>query len=461
MRAAWKLKTAPRAYQWDGVDAIDEFDGRALLADEMGLGKSLQALLWAAENSYARPILIICPASLKWNWEREVRTHFGVRSLILEGRKPPHNAIRLLKSAEVVIINYDILPEWRKPIKRARFKLVILDEVHMIGNPGTLRSQNVKSICRRPPFVIGLTGTPFNNRPAELYPILNILRPDEYNSPYAFYHRYCRPRRRPWGWEFKGATRIPELRRRLKEDCMVRRLKKHVAHELPEKLRTMQVLDIKRKEYDHALEDFLGWLRTRSKHAAIKAAKAEQLVRMGYLKRLAAELKLPKVMDWTAEYLDRTDTKLILFGIHKPIVQGLFDRFRKVAVVVDGSVPKHERQVRVDRFSSDPKTRILIGNIRAAGVGFNMIKATDVGFAEFGWTPGEHKQAEDRAHRLGQTQDVTCHYFVARGTIEEMLCDLIQKKQETSDAILGDDATEDFTQLDIFDQLLTQLQEAH
>ena len=455
-----KLRTVPFPYQAKGVRKIHHFNGRALLADEMGLGKSLQALVYANDTFDAknpRPVVIVCPASLKWNWEREIRTHLNTGAHVLEGRTV--KKFRLFQP--FLIVNYDILRDWLPKIRQMKPRLIIVDECHKLGNPSTKQTKSVRQLCRgKSKKIICISGTPLVNRPAELWTALRMLRPDLFQSRVAFEERYCKREFKPWGWQAKGAENLDELHKLLSRTCMVRRLKSEVLSDLPSKTRTIVPLDIaNRREYDDAVKDFLGWLLKRKSAAkAKKAAKSEQLTKIGYLKRLAASLKMKAVFEWIDNFLAETDEKIILFGTHRDILQQIIERYKTKAILVDGSTTGQERQRRIDQFNKDKTTRILAGNIKAAGVGWSCTSASVVAFIELAWTPGDHTQAEDRVHGLKRGVEGVrsrAYYLVAHNTIEEELCKILQRKQGVLDGTLdGGDVEES---LNICDQLERKL----
>jgi SWI/SNF-related matrix-associated actin-dependent regulator 1 of chromatin subfamily A len=437
------------SYQHKGVRKLRHFGGRALLADEMGLGKTLQSLVYA-KTYISGPVVVVCPASIKYNWEREAAHHVGLRAEILETTRPPKNR-RAIAPARIYVVNYAILGPWMDFLRSLKPRLVIVDECQAVSNRSTQQSRNVRRLCRGVPQVIALSGTPLTNRPAELWPILNILRPDKYNSFFSFAYDYCKPQRKPWGWDFRGAANLDKLHGELNRYVMIRRRKVDVLDQLPAKSRFVTPVALDNKsEYIHAHKDFIGWLRKKSQRRARKAEKAERLVRMGYLKRLAGWLKVRSVIAWVRSFLTETDGKLILFAVHKAVIAELYKAFHKLSVKVDGSTNARERHQLAQKFNHDPRTRIFIGNIRAAGSGWNGTAASAVAFAEMDWTPGAHKQAEDRAHRIGQTKQVSVFYLVGYGTIEEDLCRIIQDKQEVLDATLDGRVLDD---LDVYDEL--------
>lgn len=420
----------------------------------MGVGKSLISLLWAKRNPEVRPIVIVCPASLKWNWHREVTHHFGMTAEILEGTKPKGDKISSLH--KIFIINYDILKPWMKALKGIKPKLIILDEVHFMKEDKSLRTKMGKILCEGVPYILALSGTPMINRPRELWPIIKIIKPKLYRSFRQFADLHCKPRLTPWGWNFDGANRLDLLHNTLIEHMMVRRLKKDVLLDLPPKQRFVVPIEIdNRKEYNKAVNDFSSWLLSKDISKGKRALKALELVKKNELKMLIARLKIKSVIGWIDNFLEGTDEKLLVFAIHKQIVSELRLKYEKRCLVIDGDVPPKQRLSIIDTFQSDKKKRLLIGNIQAAGVGLNATASSTVAFTELGWTPGEMMQCEDRSHRHGQTKNVKIYYLVARNTMEEKLCELLDKKQKTSDQTL--DGIEDGIGLDIHNQITDYL----
>jgi len=437
-------------YQEKAVRKIQHFKGRALVADEMGLGKTLEALQWLYNNPGKRPAVIVCPASLKWVWEAEASLHLGMRSEVLNGQRPPKEGF--IGQHDLIIINYEILQYWLKYIQALNPQVLILDECQYIKNLRAKRTRAVQNLNKNIPHVIGISGTPLTNRPCELWPILHLVRPDIFNSVWTYRWRYCNPVRKPWGWEYKGANNLSELHRKLNSLMMIRRLKRDVLSELPDKTRQIIPMDIKdRSEYQEALNNFVTWITKKSTIKAERAQRAERLVQMGYLKRLSAELKMKAVLQWIDDFFESSDGKLVLYCVHKNIIKQIHDKYKRISVVVDGSITGKKRKIAVRTFQGNKSIRLFIGNIKAAGVGITLTVANTLAFVEMDWTPGDHVQAEDRIHRIGQKKAAMIYYLIAKGTIEEDLCELIQKKQTVLSATL--DGKKKINRLDIFDEL--------
>ncbi len=422
-------------YQKQAVLQIQKLKGRALLADEMGLGKTLEALSWVKRSPKKRPVVVVCPASLKWVWEAEAMKHIKVRATILNGRTPPKK--KMNRHQQLFIINYEILQYWIAWLKNLNPQILIIDECHYIKSRIAKRTKAVKTLANNIKYLIAISGTPLTNRPSELFTTLNLVCPKEFPAFWPFAHRHCKAQLRPWGWEFKGASNIRELHHKLKRTMMIRNLKKDVLKDLPEKTRSIIPLEIENpKEYQEAENNFMKWLTKKSTSKAEKAKRAEKLVQLGYLKRLAAELKMKQVLEWIDDFLEQSNEKLIIYAIHKKIIKQIHERYKNISVVVDGSVTGKKRKIAIRSFQQNKKFRLFIGNIKAAGVGITLTAAHTLVFVELDWVPGNMVQAEDRPHRIGQKNAVMIYYLVAKGTIEEKLCKILQKKQRVLSQVL-------------------------
>jgi len=420
-------------FQNEGVYKIHRFGGRALVADQMGLGKTVSSLYWTVRTIESGVVLIVCPAHLKEQWKQEAASHFGLRAQVLTGRKPPRFQ-KGIQPARYLIINYEILGAWRQYLKKLDVQCIICDECQYLGSSAAARTKAVAQLVRstRAPHLLCLSGTPFPNHTIEMWPVLRMIRPDKFPSRDKFGWKYTNPKLRPWGMCYLGGKNLPALRKRLLRICMIRRVKADVLDQLPKKKRIVEMLPLSdRAEYLDAKNDYIGWLRRNKKHgAARRAKKALALARMAGLRKLAAELKMPAVIKRIEKMLRSDPGKIIVFGIHKSILRKLHSHFRGISVLINGDISKKHKEGAVRQFRNDPKTRLLIGNLKAAGTGLNLTVADRVVVTELGWNPAIHTQAEDRAHRIGQTKTVRCYYLISADTIEEPLYKLNQQKQE-------------------------------
>lgn len=445
----------PYKHQKVGAKILDqEFNGRGLCADEMGLGKSMSSMLMACRRPKSRPILIVCPANLKYNWIGELKNHFGILPTVLEGAIPDFSML----PCEVYIISASVLGKWKGFIEKLGVKYVVVDEAHYFKNQQAKRTKHLREIVDGVQDLVFLGGTPLTKSPADLWPILNMIDPDYWDSFHDFVMEFTRAKRRWYGWDYSGAKNLKRLHRILKERCMVRRLKSILDPPLPSKSIHVVPLPIeRRKEYESAEKDLISWVALNfGKAKAIRASKVEELVRFGYLKRLVAQLKMTSVFEWVDNFLANTDQKLILFAIHKTIIFDLKVRYKDICVVIDGSKTGKQKKQAEDDFNNDPETRLLIGNIDAAGVGLNLQKSCSTTAAvEMAWVPALHGQAMDRVDRIGQTQPTTHYFLVAHNTIEERLCEIIQERSDMTNQVL--DGKDTVNKMDIFDMLSKHL----
>lgn len=445
-------------FQLEGVKFLESKNGNALIGDEMGLGKTIQALGWLNLHPEKRPVVIVVPASLKINWMREANKWLTNKDgvVILSGKKPPKGKIK----GNIFIINYDILGVWLTKLIDAAPSVMIVDESHMVKNIKAQRTKAVKELGKVVRHKIFLTGTPIVNRPSEFFTVLNMLAPTEFNSWIRFTQRYCGAYNDGYGWNVSGATNTTELHERINNKIMLRRKKEDVLKDLPPKQRFVLPMEISnRNTYKEAENDLLKWVKeTFGAGKARKTAQAEALARFSYLKQLAAEGKREFAVSWIKDCVE-SNGKLVVFAVHHTMIDYLAEELRNYnPVVVDGRTslatgpnkPVSDRQMAVDRFQNDPNCRIFIGNIKAAGVGLTLTAASHSAFVELGWTPGEHQQAEDRVHRIGQENHVSAYYLIADTTIEEEIAGLLDGKMKILDSVLDGKATDE-------ESLLTEL----
>ncbi len=449
------LKVGLFPFQHEGVEFIEGRKGRAVVGDEMGLGKTIQALAWLQFHPELRPAIIVCPASLKLNWLAEALKVTDERPLVISGRPRPGDSI---SGHRVLIINYDILGDWSDRLTALSAKVLVLDECHYIKNRKADRTKASMLLGKQIPHVLALSGTPIINRPVEFFNSLHLVDPGRFRSFWDYAHRYCGAKHNGFGWDFTGASNTAELNALLVKTCMIRRLKADVLQELPAKTRALQPMSLDpaaMKTYKVASARFLEWLASVNPEKVSAAERAEALTKIEALKQLALKAKLDGAVDWIGNFLD-CDGKLVVFATHKETIRVLRERFPEGSVVVDGSTSLPDRDVAVRRFQSDPDCRLLIGNLKAAGVGLTLTASSNTCFVELGWTPGEHDQAEDRVHRIGQKDAVTAWYLVAPGTIDEAILAMIDKKRKVLASVLDGRAVDGHSLLSV---LLTEMQD--
>jgi SWI/SNF-related matrix-associated actin-dependent regulator 1 of chromatin subfamily A len=450
-------------YQKQGIEFLEQTKGNALIGDDMGLGKTIQAIGWLELHPELRPAIIVVPSSLKLNWEREIQkwSNSNQKIQILSGTK---NKEQLY--GDVIIVNYDILRNtyktiggkkkevpntgWVDYIIQYNPKVLILDEAHKIKNNQTAQTKSVKKLRKYVKHIIGLTGTPIENRPIELYNMLSLINKSLVGSRWNYGKRYCDASYNGFGWDFSGSSNVEELHEKLM-GVMIRRKKVDVLTDLPPKVRSVIPLPIStthRNKYTRAEKDFIAWVKqTRGDKAAVKAKNAEHLVKINYLKQLAMEGKIQETISWINDFLE-TGNKLVVFAVHKQTIQLIMNAFKNVAIKIDGSTSANKRQEAVDRFQNEDQIKLFVGNIQAAGVGITLTAANALAFVELGWTPMEHDQAEDRIYRIGQKSDsVNIYYLLAENTIEEQIAKLIDEKRKVITSIVDGSIVEESSML--------------
>ena len=430
---------------------------RCFIGDAMGLGKTIEALA-AVEHIYAYPVLIICPAAVKLNWKREAEKWLDNISVsILDGRTPEISGVL---TADMIIINYDIIDDWKEVLKRCEFKAVIFDESQKIKNYKAKRTKAAKFLAKGVEYRFCLSGTVVLNRPQELISQLQVLGLLNYMGGFwNFAKRYCNAHQAAFGWDFSGASNLEELNIKLRQKCYVRREKEDVLPELPPKQRTYIPIDLSnRLEYDRAEFNLVEWLaeeaidgewlesieqfdpeeqeeliEQRREESRARTIQAEALVRIEALKQLTAEGKIESILNWIEDFLESGE-KLVVFATHRHIVKRIAEVFEARTIMGGDSITS--RQKVIDAFQEDDDCRLIVCNVQAAGIGITLTAASNVAFVELGWTPAEHDQAEDRCHRIGQEDSVNAYYFIGQNTIDEEISSLLDEKRVIVDAVL-------------------------
>ncbi len=404
---------------------------RTFIADEQGLGKTVQALA-ALEADQAFPAVVICPASVKLNWERETRKWLPERSVaVLEGRDDRAWS-EDVELAEIVVLNYDILEAHLDKLIGRQPLAVVFDESHYVKNPQAQRTKAALELAGALPpdaLRLALTGTPILNRPEELVAQLRALgRLREFGSGARLTRR------------FRSAGSDDRLHWNLRARCYVRRTKRQVLPQLPAKRHdTVPILLSNEHEYRLAEQDVIAWLQglpldLGTIDARVAAAlRAEQLVRLNNLRQLAANGKLPTALAWISDFL-ASGEPLVVFAEHVAIQKALIERFPE-SVHILGADSSTARQAAVDAFQAEDGPQLIVCSLKAASQGITLTRASNVAFMELDWTPARHDQAEDRLHRIGQESAVTAWYLLAPDTIDETMAELLERKRSVINAV--------------------------
>jgi len=466
-------------YQRAGVSYMKRVR-RGIIGDQPGLGKTAQAIATVASEGQF-PMVVVCPNTLKLNWQREIKKFFPKLTVsVLSGKTS-----QKIEPSDVIIVNYDICLERNTDIFEHGYRSLVVDESHAIKNGqkkhgcpscgASLRANSkmcyaCNTACERPleiwtvrrtaavmqlakalppeNFVLLLTGTPITNRPDELIPQLEAVgRLDAFGGPWRFKNRYA-PKR-------NIARNTTELNLKLRELCFVRRRKEDVFDELPELRNAVQYLEVSKtnmKEYQRVEVDVVEYFAQRAQALAeeegsdgtdaywqkrIRLEAAQSLVKITGLRDVVSKIKYDAAIEWIDNFLEAGDgEKVIIFAEHIDFVERLYDRYKKIAVKIRGGVSVDDRQKAVESFQNDPSVRLFIANMTSASEGLTLTAASDVIFCELGWTPALHEQCVSRCYaRANDMHGATAWYLLVSGTIDETMYDLLEKKKVVVDAV--------------------------
>lgn len=420
--------------------AIETLAGtkKFILADDMGVGKSTSAVIGALESG-AKKILIICPASLKINWQREISLYTDKSIFICEGKNFSYDHDIVIMNYDIVKNFYDILDKENSPIYKSGFDLLILDEAHYISNITAARTKLINSFAKKIDRVWLLTGTPMTNRPINYFNLLDLVDSPVAKNWTAYVIRYC------GGYQFKvknrkvwnvnGASNLEELRDRTSKQVL-RRLKTEVL-DLPEKIITPIYLKLKSDKYEELLGEYQEWIKTKKD----KVSLTVQLNMLTKARQLLATEKVEHTIE-IAENILEQDKKVLIFTNFTDSLKKLMAHFGKKAVSIDGSTSSSQRQYVVDQFQNNDKIKVFVGNIIAAGAGITLTAADTVIFNDLSFVPAHHQQAEDRAYRYGQKNSVSIYYPIFYNTIDNAIYEMLNQKKSTIDTVMGDNLDE-------------------
>lgn len=428
-----------------------------LLGDEMGLGKTVQAIAAINADRKGRVgnyrVLIICPASLRANWKRELETWLAVR-MYIETDCPSDDGI--------TILSYEGAKKHWNMLMNISWDILIVDEAHFCKNGRAQRTRAIlgyedkrmrishEGLAHKARRRLFLTGTPLPNKPIELWPLLHCLAPEQFSSFWGFAKRYCAAVQGEYGWDLSGASNLEELQQAMRATCLIRRRKRDVLTELPPKRRQVIVLEPTKKAQKLIAKEQDLWDESEA-HAAIleevnkekykeqaKALRAHS-VEFSEISRVRHELaleKVPQVVDFVSNMLEEGTDKVVIMAHHRDVIASLAEALDSYGVVtLTGDTPMGDRQTNVDAFQKSTE-RVFIGSITAAGVGLTLTASSNVVFAELDWVPANVTQAEDRCHRIGQHDSVNVYHLVYDGSLDGRMAHILVQKQEVADKAL-------------------------
>lgn len=439
-----------------------------LIADEMGLGKTVEAIGIINDNPEAKSVLVICPATLKGNWAKECKRWLcdpvlSKRISIIDPRL--RRMPRVIEGSQftngVFIINYDLLMKHRIWLRQMSWDIVVMDECHMIKNPGTTRTKAAlggkcpKSKERMSPIRakkrIAMSGTPVVNHAKDLFPVAHWLNPSTFSSLTRFVERFGSGKR---------GQNLEELQALLRQTIMVRRSKAAVSGDLPPKTRQIielpptkemsRALAIEFKEVIDTMQGIqqvraiidAGGVQSEDYQAAVERMKGCRQSLFGNImkmRQMVALAKLPLCLDHIdSQVVD--GQKVVIFAHHKAVVAKIMEHYgNERAVFIDGSVNGTERTDIVDRFQAPGGPQFFVGTIKAAGVGLTLTAASTGFIIELPWTAADLLQAEDRLHRKTQDNPVLIQHLVLEGSLDSLLCSILISKLEMMDQVTNED----------------------
>lgn len=454
-----QYKRQPLPHQLPAIKALLEND-KFILADDMGLGKSTSSIMAALTGGYKR-ILVVCTATLKLNWKKEIEMFESSKDIsIIEGSD--------FTCKKWTIINYDILKNFhflpekgQKPedvpesvIDFYKFDLVIADEAHYLKNATSNRTKLFNDFAMKIPTRWLLTGTPITNKPIDLFNLLYLCDSPLTDNWVHFVRRYCEGKQfnrkgtTQKYWVTGGASNLSELNEYI-SDTFLRRLKKD-AVDLPEKtIKEVYLPLTMSKRYTDYLEDYKKWIDEQEEND-IKPKPSEHLTQLVKVRQLLSEDKAKHSIELAEEFIE-TGNKVIIFSCFTNTLSEIYEHFGKSAVMIDGSVSSKNRDAAVERFQKDPKIKVFCGNIVAAGAGITLTEGTIVIFNDLDWVPANHAQATDRVHRIGQTKDVYIIYLLVDDTIDNVMHKGLQDKMRNIQLALGDQV---FTDISLVNEVI-------
>jgi SWI/SNF-related matrix-associated actin-dependent regulator 1 of chromatin subfamily A len=441
----------PLEHQKEAVQKLVE-NKKFILADDMGLGKTTSTIIASLESG-SKKVLIICPATLKINWKREIENYSDKSVYIAEGKN-------FSTDADFVIINYDIIKNFHDTKKKgesqildANFDLVVVDEAHYIKNATAQRTKLINDLVKKVDRLWLLTGTPMTSRPIDYFNLLSLIESPVAKNWMAYAIRYCQGYQFNVGgrkvWNVMGASNLEELRDRT-SGLILRRLKENVL-DLPDKIITPVYLRLKSKMYEEIMGEYYDWY---DKNPEESKSLTVQFTKLTKIRQVIADEKISQTIE-LAENIVEQGKKVIIFCNFTDSLNKICEHFGKAAVKVDGSMSKPERQHSVDSFQENDKIKVFVGNIKAAGVGITLTAAEAVIMNDLSFLPSDHAQAEDRAYRYGQKNNVLVYYPIFENTIEGIIYDILNNKKQVIATVMGDNQNT----ADAAEEILKRIQE--
>ena len=441
----------PLEHQKEAIQKLVE-NKKFILADDMGLGKTTSTIIAALESG-SKKVLIICPATLKINWKREIENYSDKSVYIAEGKN-------FSTDADYVIINYDIIKNFHDTKKKgesqildANFDLVIVDEAHYIKNGSAQRTKLINDLVKKVDRLWLLSGTPMTSRPMDYFNLLSLVDSPVAKNWLAYAVRYCAGYQFNTGgrkiWNVTGASNLEELRDRT-AGLTLRRLKEDVL-DLPDKIITPVYLRLKSKNYEEVMGEYYDWY---DKNPNESKSLTVQFTKLTKVRQIIADEKISQTIE-LAENIIEQGKKVIIFCNFTDSLNKIAEHFGKIAVKLDGSMSKPNRQHSVDEFQDNEKVKVFVSNLKAGGVGITLTAAEAVIFNDISFVPSDMAQGEDRAYRYGQKNNVLIYYPIFDNSIEAVIYDMVNAKKQVIATVMGDNQDNG----DVAEEILKRIQE--
>jgi len=429
------LPSGLRPYQIEAVEFMEAVNWRGFISLAPRMGKSVVSLCgWMLHPEFA-PMLIICPASVKINWQREIYKWTKKKAHIISGTQTYK-----LPDVRFHIINYDILADWKGSLPQ--FNYIIVDESHSVSNTTLTKSINGKStrvpvqrteafrtIAKNTPHIALLSGTPVTSKIWQLWVGLNSLNDKAFPNEYAFKHRYCAPHHDGFGWRFDGLSNGEELYAKLSK-YMYRKTREEVFTDLPEESHDFVQVELDRVAFEADLKDFREWY---SKHKDVSDEDLE--IKLSSFASLSYSKKRTSIIEWISNFCE-SDEQIVVFAWHRDVVEDLHRAFKKKSVMMYGGIDINKKQKAIDDFNAGRK-QIFIANIASAKEGITLAGANTVAFVEFPHTPGDLEQSSQRIWLPGKQNKLNYVYFCAVDLEEKRIDKLRERAKILSRALDG------------------------
>ncbi|XP_029695932.1 DNA annealing helicase and endonuclease ZRANB3 isoform X2 [Takifugu rubripes] len=446
-----KLLQRLMPFQREGVEFALSKNGRCMIADEMGLGKTVQAIAVASAFRKEWPLLVVVPSSLKYPWIEELERwipELQPGDINLVENKSHTMGIG---SSKVTVLGYGLLTTDARALiealNRQHFAVVVVDESHYLKSRNAARTKILVPLIHSAKRAVLLTGTPALGRPEELFMQIDALYPKKFGTWSDYAKKYCNAHYKFFGprrqWDCRGASNLDELHQRLSQ-IMIRRLKAEVLTQLPPKVRQRIPFDLPKEAAKEASATFAEWeILMKGQRSGVETTENPFTQVMGLVTQMYKQTAVAKagaVKDYIKMMLEAEKIKFLVFAHHLTMLQACTEAVIEAKagyIRIDGSVPSSERIQLVHKFQNDPETRVAVLSIQAAGQGLTFTAASHVVFAELYWNPGHIKQAEDRAHRIGQTSSINVHYLIAKGTFDTVMWSMLNRKETVTGSTLN------------------------